>query len=362
MSLRRAKVFLALGIALGSPLRAGAQGATWTLSPTPKIRVGHRDASDALLSAPVSATRLPNGNVLVGDRSDFAFTEYSPRGDVIRKFGRKGKGPGEITFLMHMLRCGDSLVALDFDANRVSVFGLDGNVSRVFRLKQLPYRASCNAKTQLMFMEVERNPSGRKAVNRPLMPFRIFPADSRAGVSLGELPGIEQYGSGRYPLGRDPRVAIGSTRAYIALADSLSLRVFSTAGAVLPSVSLRTARVAATRADLEAFKEAEIATMGEKSRPMYNTLYADVPLPEYLPATRDLLIDASDHVWVQHFPRAAARTVLWTVFSPSGKPVATIALPTALEVYEIGRDYVLGRYIDPDEAVPEVRLYRLVKP
>ena len=92
--------------------------------------------------------------------------------DRCRRFGRKGKGPGEITFLMNMLRCGDSLVTLDFNANRVSVLGLDGTVGRVFRLKQLPYRASCNARMQFLFMDVERNPSGKKVVNRPLLPDR----------------------------------------------------------------------------------------------------------------------------------------------------------------------------------------------
>jgi hypothetical protein len=39
--------------------------------------------------------------------------------------------------------------------------------------------------------------------------------------------------------------------------------------------------------------------------------------------------------------------------------MTTVTMPSALEVYEIGRDYVLGRYVDPDESVPEVRLYTL---
>ena len=30
-----------------------------------------------------------------------------------------------------------------------------------------------------------------------------------------------------------------------------------------------------------------------------------------------------------------------------------------LEVYEIGNDYVLGRYFDPEEAIPQVKLYVL---
>lgn len=40
---------------------------------------------------------------------------------------------------------------------------------------------------------------------------------------------------------------------------------------------------------------------------------------------------------------------------------ATVPLPTALEVYEVGRDYVLGRYVDADESVPEVRLYAVTR-
>ena len=51
----------------------------------------------------------------------------------------------------------------------------------------------------------------------------------------------------------------------------------------------------------------------------------------------------------------------WTVFAPDGKVRATVAMPVALEVYEIGVDYMLGRYIDTEEQVPEVRVYRLVK-
>ena len=49
------------------------------------------------------------------------------------------------------------------------------------------------------------------------------------------------------------------------------------------------------------------------------------------------------------------------MFSADGTMRATVLLPTALEVYEIGRDYVLGRYVDADESVPEVRLYSLTR-
>jgi hypothetical protein len=47
------------------------------------------------------------------------------------------------------------------------------------------------------------------------------------------------------------------------------------------------------------------------------------------------------------------------VFGPDGWLVASAAMPRALEVFEIGRDYVLGKSLDADEGQPLVRLYGL---
>ena len=53
--------------------------------------------------------------------------------------------------------------------------------------------------------------------------------------------------------------------------------------------------------------------------------------------------------------------VTWRVFGRSGSPVAHVELPTHLTGFEIGSDYVLGRYLDPDESIPQVRVYRLTR-
>lgn len=51
--------------------------------------------------------------------------------------------------------------------------------------------------------------------------------------------------------------------------------------------------------------------------------------------------------------------MLWTVFTNTGAQLAEVRLPNNLDVYEIGNDYVLARYMDPEESIPEVRMYRL---
>lgn len=53
--------------------------------------------------------------------------------------------------------------------------------------------------------------------------------------------------------------------------------------------------------------------------------------------------------------------VTWTVFDPTGKQLVEMLMPQALDVYEIGIDYVLGRYLDPDESILQVRMCRLAK-
>ncbi len=74
----------------------------------------------------------------------------------------------------------------------------------------------------------------------------------------------------------------------------------------------------ATKADLEAEREREIANQGKSSRPAIVKQFAALTLAKFLPATRDLIVDADANVWVQHFPRATSSTVPWTVFSAAG--------------------------------------------
>lgn len=351
-------VLLVVGVLYTMPAVANAQRAPWRIATTPTIRIGTSEKPDELLAAPAGATRLPNGNIVVGDLGDFALREFTPSGALVKRYARKGKGPGEVTYLAPLLRCGDSLLANDI-TGPVSIFTPDGAFVRAFRFKTPPYRFACNRTGHVVSMGWESDKNMKPEANRSLTGYWIARTDSSTPIKLGDMPGSERIGPRPYPLGREPRVAIGPTRAYVALADSFVVRVFDLTGKAMPSLSAPVPRVAATPADLVAEREREIAMMGERARKSTELEYQKFPLPKYLPATRDLIVDSDGNLWVQHYPRAASPTVSWTVFSPTGTVLSTVALPTVMEVYEIGRDYVLGRYIDPDESVPEVRLYPL---
>jgi hypothetical protein len=338
---------------------ADAQSRAWTIDPAPTLRVGNGASEAEQFQAVVGATRLPNGHVLVGDRGDYSLLVFDERGAPVRKFGRKGKGPGEVSAISWLLRCGDTVVTSDITGSRVSMFSLNGDFVRSFRFTGVIYRSACGPTGRFVHYAWERDQDSKAGIYRALVPFWITRADSASGVPLGRFPGSERFNNSPLPVGKEPRVAIGRTHAYVALADSVFVRTFTFDGKEGAPLRLAASPVASTIADKRADMETMIAIVGEKARNSVETLYSSMPYAKTLPATRDLVVDTEGNLWVQRYPRGGAPTVRWDVFAPGGVVLASLQLPSTFELYEVGRDYVLGRYIDPNEGIPEVRSYRL---
>jgi len=66
-------------------------------------------------------------------------------------------------------------------------------------------------------------------------------------------------------------------------------------------------------------------------------------------------------VWVSSVRPPADSAIDWRVYGLSGRQVAVVRTPPRFQPYEIGPDYVLGRYLDPLD-INLVRLYTLEKP
>jgi len=156
-------------------------------------------------------------------------------------------------------------------------------------------------------------------------------------------------------------VGIGRARVYVGAADRFDVRVFDLSGRPTAALRRDESPTPVSRADVKDEIERAIAEAGEPKRLRVEQEYAEITLPTTLPAYTDLVIDADDQPWVRAFPRRGESVAQWSVFAATGALVAEVAVPKHLEVYEIGRDYVLGRYMDPSESIPQVRLYRLVR-
>lgn len=348
---------------------AGAQ--SLRVASAPAVRIGATDESSALLNAIAGATRLPNGQIVVGNRGDYAMLVFDAKGALVKKAARKGKGPGEVDYLLWLKRCGSLLYTGDIEANRVLVFNPDLTVARSFRFADQTYRLECNAKGQFVHMGWEPTSAFKKGVFRADTRFWVTGADGEKGTTLGLLPGSERFGTttadgvptGTAPLvlGRETRLAIGSQAAYVATADSLTLLAFGLDGSPRPALRAPYVPVPTSNADIDAEIERQVASHGETTRKRTEEGLRRMPRPKALPATRAVIVDAEDLVWVQAFPSAKQPTVAWTVFRANGTVAARLSLPAVLEVFEIGRDYLLGQVLNADTGVPEIHLYPITR-
>lgn len=371
-----AVIVIAIVITRAPPTASGPDDlAIWTLDATPTLILG-ADERDTIaeFETVVAATRLEDGSVLVGDRGDFALKRFSADGAHLGSFGRLGSGPGEIRYLAPMLRCGDSVYAGDIgEGHRYSVFTLRGEYVRSFHFRpppeqSVPYRSACNAAGDFVHIGWERFADATGGVYRSAVPMWLSRADSGAITLLDSVPGSERWGqlheerlvgSRPLPLGKEPVLGIGRSQVYVGSADRFEIRAYRLDGS--PSIVLQRPEppTAVTPAHVQDLVERRVADGGESSRIAIERELGEIALPGVLPAYTHLLVDSEDLVWVRPFPPRDSSTVRWSVFAPTGALVAEVAVPTFLEVFEIGRDYLLGRYFDPNEAVPHVRVYRL---
>lgn len=225
-----------------------------------------------------------------------------------------------------------------------------------------PYRTACNRNGTFVHYGWDNSKDSKPGIPyRSQVPVWISAGDSSKGTLIATVKGSERYDQGPQPLGRETRVALGSDRVYVGEADSYDIKVFDLSGKPLPSIHKTVKPIAVTKQDINDDADRLIAMMGEKYRKGIEAEYAKTPMPKTLPPYRELVVAVDDNLWVRDYARTGPDKVVWTAFDKRGKQLSEVTLPNALEVYEIGQDYILGRYIDENAGAPEVRKYRLIK-
>ena len=90
-------------------------------------------------------------------------------------------------------------------------------------------------------------------------------------------------------------------------------------------------------------------------------MVAPVEGPPTMPAYSQVIIDVEHNLWVRDYAVEEVESHSWTVFNPSGTMLGTVTTPARFRVFEIGADYVLGRWRDEMDT-DYVRRYDLNKP
>jgi len=198
--------------------------------------------------------------------------------------------------------------------------------------------------------------------------------DHSLSNSLRDIPDSERFrarwgpwGSltGEAPFGRVTTINSGGTKMYVATGDSDEVAVYHQSGTLerLIRRSVEPIEVTAEMVSLDkaARMEKDAAQLDQYDvEPRVRRMIAELPYPAALPPYGQTVLDSEINLWVEDFRATEDDPADWSVFDSEGIWLGRVTLPTGLEVYEIGADYVLGRTLDELE-VERIEVYEIVK-
>lgn len=205
-----------------------------------------------------------------------------------------------------------------------------------------------------------------QGLHRPPVPV-VFAhiSDGRVTVELGEFPGDDRYGtprgSGPATFGRRTIVAMGKGLAYVGTGDSYEIGGYSPDGTLEVLIRRPGGVFPITREDLARYREAQLRGVADPNqRRELERWLAELEYPTTFPAYSAFRTDPDGRLWVRRYARPGEPGTEWAVFGSEGEWLGDVVMPEGLEVYEIGRDYVLGRWRD-ELGVNYVRVHDLRK-
>jgi len=334
----------------------------------------------------VGPYRLPDGSIAVGDKETVAVRFYDENGQFVRATLRQGEGPAELPALSELHHCEPGVLAA-IGRGRLAVIDGQG-VVRANHLfventgRRLHTPLACNRDGRLLAMDrgqtVDAEPEATPGSERSMVHILLLDIDGAIVRDFGEFPGVDAYPGGRMPraLGKYTVLALTGERAFIGTADEFEIQVWSLEGTLQERWSRPAGDLGFDDEDFEAFfdeepsdfqqgRAVELLRMGlNEGRSAGRGAEAEAAvrdvLPETLPAYSRFLVDATDHLWVEHYRYLARDPHLWSIFAPDGTWLGEVEVPGTFDVTDIGRDYVLGVYRDElDEQ--SVRMYRLIR-
>ncbi len=367
------------GVVIAENRVAPPEPGAFALSPEPVVQIGAVDGEDAYLFSRVrGAVRLSDGRIAVLDDRAGEVRIFDAAGRHVRTLGRKGEGPGEFDTASFLGRLpGDTLVVVDTPRRRINFFHPDagylGSVtSSDDAAGYLLVAGMFGDGTLVEFHTVFDSDQPEGYARRPVE-YQTVGRDGAVVHELGTYPGYESVlamvsegdqtfaMTGQAPFGKQPAVAVGGERFFFGSQDTWEIRVLGRDGSLERLIRWDRAPEPVTAAQVDEFVENLVSDMGDNNLARrYRRFYADAPAPETHPAYGDLFVDRLGWLWVQEYRVDPEAPDHWTVLDPDGRVAGAAELPADFRILDIGRDYVLGRWVD-DMGVSYVRLYRLTR-
>jgi hypothetical protein len=341
------------------------------ISRTPVVEIGSVEGSttDALHDVR-GAKRLRDGRIVVANGGSSELQVYDGAGRFLRAIGRSGEGPGEFGYLGGVdILSGDTLIALDIGLNRLVGFTADGehlwtrplkDASGTWLAEASPGDFTVSGEVISLWATQDRT---RLASARPGTRFRESVAVLRHDVggdirdTIAVLPGPEYAvieGAGGRPartaaiLGRQLTHAPGERAVFLGTQERYEVAEYTLEGRLSRRFLDTAVDLTATRADFERFAAPMVEQAGDDAAAQQSVrAYLDLqPVPSQQPAYGRLVMARTGELWISEAFSPFATPREWRVVNTDTGAYVQITVPENFEVYDIGEDYILGRWRD----------------
>ena len=350
---------------------------SWTVADSPLVRVGVVQGDPPYeLRLALSAVRLPDGRLIVGNAGSSELRVYDPEGHHLRSVGRDGEGPGEFRNIRGVWRYRtDSLVVYDPSLRRVSVFSAVPSFTRSFPLASpgdglAPSLAGVLPDGSFLVLGSARvTPALGAGAHRRPGPVLRYGTDGSVDDTIAFVMGEEWVGIDgtngialmRRPFGRDSYIAVVGTSVALADGERFEVLIHTPEGNLLRRIRRSGENRRITPEELTSFEQSQVeAARSPEAAMRTRERLQRVPMHDFNPAVIGMLVDTDENFWLEE-PRAAREVARqYTVIDDRGQLLGRVTMPESLRPLEIGSDYVLGRAVD-DLGVEYVQMHRLEK-
>ena len=375
------------GVLLATTLGTRARGPTgWVVDTVPDYQVGEMEGEEPYLFSRIEgAQQLSDGRVVGLDWESCELRCFGPDGVFLEHKGGRGEGPGEFH---HAWGCvlvpspgNDSLRA--FNNPTLSFFDDRGRFSHRLtprwdgeRVTRIHGVAGGRVLVEIRYSPMlNENPDSRTFGLSPeptTSDFALFDVDTWAPVWEGFFAGVHEYRvrpNSKYVIPFDifPDAVLGGDGLFLTLGEDQGAEIleYDLSGRLRRVIRLAEAVVAPSPGDIDKLVEFELApydlpdTSRERLSDISARAYGEMPLPKIMPVFSRLLVDEVGWLWAELYRFDVRAPVRWLVFNPKGEGLGSVDMPPDLDVWQIGRDFVLGVWQDELD-VEYVRRHALI--
>lgn len=278
---------------------------------------------------------LPDGSFFRTAAADGQVHKFDPQGRLLKTFGRKGQGPGDLLNPGALaVLDGKILVVNDAGNRRLSLFDLDGTFLKIVKAAEavgipqpvLSLAALDGGKIVLVVQEQRTSPPNVTAFRYRVLlkSLEDDSPDKELAVFDWERPTSKFM---IRVMEWEPTVFVakaGHDKVIVACSGTPEVAFFSRSGEKLSFFSLDAERTKITWKHLEFAMRAD---ENPKNMSFVAQNKADIRLPEYLPLYSRLALDADGHIIVYDFNAAHfSRDASFKVFTMEGRELAEVKI------------------------------------